>query len=198
MNFQKQLILTVTFLLFFTAPVLGANLTVITPYWGTEENSYTNTEYGLELKDSQETNGLYIQSINPEKYQWNVFLYRTTDINHSDLWGVNFIYDYYFGKAGTKNVVGFGMNYLNMGLAGEGIPAKAGNLDALKLDLTVFSPYIRLGKYYNFNEENFHCTLLPWIGGEVDQSRGSGLADFPGPGAAVFEIRDEQISGSPG
>lgn len=179
MNFQKQLVLVTTFCLLFTTPVFGADLTIITPYWGTEDNTFD--QYGLKLSDSQTTKGLFIQSINPETYQWNVFIYQTENINYSDLWGVNFIYDLYLGAdPKTKNVIGIGMNYFEMDLEGE---------DSLNLDLTIFSPYLRIGKYYNFGKDKLHCTLLPWIGGQLDHSRV--LVD-PSPRAATFKIDDDQ------
>lgn len=193
MNFLKQLVITMVLFL-FAAPAFGADLTIITPYLGTENNTYIDDQYGIELNDSQATKGLFVQSINPEKYQWNVFLYQTPAINYSHLWGVNFIYDWYFGK-NAKDVFGVGANYFEMAMLGEGVPTNMGTLDALDMNLTIFSPYIRVGKYFDFGQEGkLRYTLLPWFGGQMDISRGSGLVDFPGPGSAPFQINDDQFS----
>lgn len=83
-------------------------------------------------------------------------------------------------------------------MAGEGVPTNRGALDALNMNLTVFSPYLRVGRYFDFGQEKLHYTLLPWIGGQMDISRGSGLVDFPGPRSATFKINDDQFSGIAG
>lgn len=92
MNFFKQLVI-IMFLFLFAVPAFGSDFTIVTPYLGTENNTYIDNQYGIELNDSQLIKGLYVQRINPEKYQWNAFLYQTPDINYSNLWGINFIYD---------------------------------------------------------------------------------------------------------
>lgn len=175
-------------------PVFGESITVITPYYGTEENHYQNRDYGLSLKDSQRMKGFFIQSVEPETYQWNIFLYQTQDINYSDLHGVNFIYDRYLGKPEEKVVLGFGMNYLEMDLAGKNVPLAAGRLEGLYLDMSIFSPYLRIGKYYHFGEDKLRTTMLPWIGAQVDYIEGSGRVDFPGPGAIDFTMDDDPFS----
>lgn len=192
MKYLKQLVIVFALFL-FAVPAFGADFTIVTPYLGTENNTYIDDQYGIEFNDSQPTKGLFIQSINPEKYQWNVFLYQTPEINYSRLWGINFIYDRYFG-GDAKNVIGVGANYFEMTLAGEDISTPEGNLDAMNMNLTIFSPYIRVGKYFGFGQKQLRWTLLPWIGGQMDISRGSGLIDFPGPGSAPFNINDNQFS----
>jgi hypothetical protein len=69
---KKQIVLVILLSFFCEIPVMAADLKIITPYWGIEENTFQNN--GLKLKDSQEMKGLFIQSINPEKYQWNLFI----------------------------------------------------------------------------------------------------------------------------
>lgn len=185
------LVITFYFLANLCTPVLAEKINIITPYFGTEENTYINEQYSLHMKDSQDTHGLYIQSIDPDQYQWNLFIYKTDDINHSNLLGANFIYDHYFGvNEQTKNALGFGLNYFQMDLAGKNI----GGLAGFDLSLDISSIYARIGRYYLFDRGNFHSTMMPWIGGQLDQSRGDGRVDFPGPGAADFKIDDNQFS----
>lgn len=198
MNIHKLLILLITLgLLLLAVPVLGADLTIIAPYYGTENNTYIDNQYGLELKDSSPMKGMYIQSIDFKKYQWNLFIYQTDDINYSDISGVNFIYDRYFGSDESgKYVFGVGMNYLDINMAGSQIPTAMGPLDGFDMDLAVSSLYLRFGKYVNLGQTSdpVHLTILPWIGGELDHSRGTGLVDFPGPGSVGFQINDDQYS----
>lgn len=196
MNYLKNLTMAIALCLgMITAPVLAADLKIGTLYWGTEENTYRNEAYGVEMNDSQPTNGLYLQSINPEKYQWNLFVYRTQDINASDLLGANFIYDHYFGVDDhAKNVIGVGANYLQMDLDGTGILTSLGALDAFKLDQDITSLYVRIGRSYNYGENQLRFTVMPWAGGQWDQSRGKGLVDFPGPGSVRFEIDEDGYS----
>ena len=186
----KNLIFPIFFLLFFDCVRVSAgNITVIAPYYGTENNTYVNSEYGLNLEDSAAFKGLYLQSVNPEKHQWNLFLYRTDNINYSDLNGFNFICDYYFGKShGSKNVAGVGMNYLKLDMKGEQVPTAGGPLDAFDLDMDICSFYARVGKYYNYDRGKFNFRFMPWAGGQLNHSRGKGTVDYPGPGKASFKI----------
>lgn len=192
---KKQFYLIVFCLLLTTTPVSAADFKITTPYWGVEENTYVNDKYGLKMEDSQSTQGLYFQSVNPEKYQWNLFVYRTEDINYSDLAGVNFIFDRYFGAdADVKNLIGLGMNYIRMDLSGENIPTDTGNLGAFQLDQEISSLYLRIGRKYDYNPGGVNCSFLPWIGGQLDQTRGTGLVDPYGPAIIPIKTDDDQYS----
>ncbi|MGE5607586.1 MAG: hypothetical protein ACM3YE_18075 [Bacteroidota bacterium] len=182
---KKHLYLMVLCFLLNTQPVLAADFAIITPYCGVEDNTYSNKEYGLEMTDSQPTKGLYFQSIDTEKFQWNLFVYRTEDINYSNLAGVNFMFDRYFGAgAKIKNLIGLGTNYLWMDPAEETIPAN------FQLEQEIFSLYLRIGRKYDYNPGGVNCSFLPWIGGQLDQTRGT--VDPPGPNA--FKTDDDQCS----
>lgn len=182
-------------LLFWGKPGLAADFTIVTPYWGIEENTLINEDYGLELEDTEPMKGLYIQSIDTKKYQWNLFCYRTNDINYSDLWGFNFTYDRYFGvHDNVKNLIGVGINYSKIDMAGEDVPASRGNLDSFNMDLTNTSYYLRVGRSYDFGRDKLRYSILPWVGGQWDRSEGSGTADFPGPRLAGFQIGEDSES----
>jgi hypothetical protein len=177
-------------LLFVGTPVFGESFTIVTPYSGIEENTYVDKSNNLKLKDSQNTEGLYVQSIDPEKYQWNVFLYKTDNINYSDLSGFNFIYDRYFGTdSGVQNVAGIGANYLKMDLDGM----RLGPMGSFKMDQDILSLYLRIGRYYKYDLDKLHFTVMPWVGGEWDHLQSSGSIDF-GRGAKTFENGEEQYS----
>ncbi len=192
---KKQFYLIAVCLLLTAAPVLGSDFKVITPYWGVVENAFVNDKFDLELKDSQPTKGLYFQTVDPDKYQLNLFIYRTEDINYSDLAGVNFIYDRYFrAEAKVKNLIGLGVNYLRIDLSGKSIPAKTGSLDTFNLDQKISSLYLRIGRNYSYNQGQTSYSVLPWIGGQLDQSRGTGLVDPPGPNSIPIIINTDQFS----
>ena len=61
MKFGKQLLLLLALGLLINTPVLGAEVRVLAPYFGTEENTYTDDTYGLDLRDSGPMKGLYFQ-----------------------------------------------------------------------------------------------------------------------------------------
>ena len=192
----RLLALTSALLLLYITPALGEDFTIVTPYWGIEENTFVNEEFSLKLKDSQPIYGLFIQQINPEKYQWNLFLYRSENINYSDIQGLNFIYDHYFGvDTRNKKVVGLGLNYFQMDLSGENLPWGNRKLDGMEIDMQVFSPYVRVGKYYHFGEDKLRGSILPWVGGQWDITRGTGRVDLQGPMKGInFELDDDQFS----
>jgi len=61
MSFYKMTIYGIVMvLLFIGTPVSAETLTIVTPYYGTEENTYIDNSYGLKLKDAQNTKGLFV------------------------------------------------------------------------------------------------------------------------------------------
>ena len=197
MNLWKKIILTSVFIsaCIFALPATAQEFSIVTSYCGVHENSFVDANYGLKLNDSQSIYGMFVQTVNPEKYQWNIFLYQTEDINYSDIWGFNLIYDWYFGSdKQNKKVVGVGINYIETDLSGKNVPFHSGQLEGFDLELRVVSPYIRGGKYYNFGQDRLGGRILPWVGMQLDVSRGTGSVDFQGPGAASFEINDNKLS----
>ena len=97
---RKVIIIFVVSLIFISS-IYAETIHVITPYVGTVENdmsremSHGAQSFDLEFKDDSLFKGLYFQMINPDKYQWNAFVYNSEDLNYSSLWGSHFIYDYY-------------------------------------------------------------------------------------------------------
>jgi hypothetical protein len=192
-NLKLSLTLVILGVLVIAKPVLGESFTIVTPYYGIEDNTMEYGKYGVELEDSAPMKGLYLQNVNPDKFQWNLFLYRTEHINYSDLWGFNFIYDYYFGTHDNiKNVIGLGMNYLDNNLMGEDVPTKFGKLPAMQMDFSVTSYYLRIGRYYDFGNDQLHCSVLPWAGWEWDRTDGEGFVAISPRYSVKFPMDDEQ------
>jgi len=171
----------------------GERITILTPYYGIEENTYFYGKYGVRLEDSAAMKGIYLQSIDTEKYQYNLFLFHTGNINYSNLDGLNFVYDHYFvSSPGKKNVLGAGVNLLRLDLDGRNVPVEMGTLDAFSLDMDTYSFFVRAGRYYTAGNDKLKLTLMPWIGAQVYRIRGQGLADYPGPGKAPFSVDSEE------
>lgn len=175
------------------AAASSGGVTILTPYLGVEKNVYRNEQYGLDLRDSATMKGLYLQSVSPGRRQWNLFLYRTEDINYSDLQGAHFIYDHYFGETEAgRNVVGIGANYLRLEGSGRQVPTAGGVLDGFSIKLDTLSVYTRAGRNYDLDRGPARWSLMPWAGFQLDRSRGSGLADFPGPASASFRVDSDR------
>ena len=162
--------ISVTILVLFITGVLhGKEFRIITPYIGTINNKLEVSDIDQKLDDSACMEGIYLQRIDPERYQWNVFLYYSNDINYSSILGNHFIFDYYLGK--TRNgyyALGFGFEWLK-------IDTKTSSLDGISdfsMLNNVYAPYIRAGKYFNFQLSNHPCTLFLWGGFESDILRG--------------------------
>ena len=181
MNQKKVLfILFTTVFLILSFNISSAkDIRIITPYLGSIRNVYESEEHGLDLNDSSLLKGLYFQWINPERFQWNVFIYQSSDINYSTLWGGHFIFDYYFGKRSRgKYVVGTGIEFIGLDMdAGNNI---AGPLD-FKLLNNIIIPYIRAGRYFLLGPDTITVTLLPWIGVQPEFVRGKISFNFGGP-----------------
>ncbi len=162
---------------------------VLTPYVGPMTNKITSTTTKSEIKDHALLKGLYYQQINPDLYQWNLFLYTCNDINQSDLMGGHIIVDRYFKKTDTgKFVIGVGMNSLDLSSS----PIAVTNAVSISVAHTIYAPYVRTGYYFYFNQDSdLKLTLMPWFGFEEDIVRGYVQADIqlPFPGAPVITSR---------
>ena len=157
----------------------------ITPYVGLLTNKITSTTTGSEIEDQALLEGLYYQQINPDSYQWNLFLYTSNDINHSDLYGGHIIADRYFKKTDRgKFVIGFGIDSLDLSSS----PIAVTDSVSITVAHTIYAPYARAGYYFYFKKDNgLNYTLMPWAGYETDIVRGEIKTDiqpmFPGPPA---------------
>ncbi len=135
-------------------------MNILVPYMGAIANVYEDSS--LDLEDTGLMAGLYFQSIDPDRYQWNAFVYHSPDVNYSKLWGGHFIFDAYFGNnLRGKYLLGAGIEIisLDMDAADEIFP-----LQDFTLTYTITVPYVRAGKYFQFRQGPIVVSILPWAG----------------------------------
>ena len=155
---------------------------IVAPYLGYLTNVYENADYNLDLDDSALMEGLYFQWINPNRYQWNTFLYHSSDINFSTLWGGHFIFDLYLGvRERGKFVIGTGVEYIRLDMdAGDNIPSIPPIFDFVLLN-NVVVPYARFGRYFSLGSDTLNVSILPWAGIQAEWVRGDIAFNFGGP-----------------
>jgi hypothetical protein len=151
-------------------PTSAGDIRILTPYFGYISNVYDNEEQDLELVDGGPLGGLFFQWINPDLYQWNIFLYHAPDVNYSVLWGGHLIFDYYFGvQDAGKWVVGGGLEVIRLDMdAGDEIEG-ADNFTLLN---NIYVPFARIGRYFYFSYDPVHVSILPWVGFQPEFVRG--------------------------
>ena len=201
-NVKKVIvILAVSFL--FVSSIYAETIRVITPYLGTINNDISREmeipgdSFELKLKDDSLFKGLFYQTINPDKYQWNVFVYNSEDLNYSSLWGTHFIFDYYLGvNENSKYVVGAGMEFLKMDTETESLAFDIGmvfdlNINNFKLSQNIYAPFLRGGKYFYLGDDKIKYSFMPWLGMEADIIKGDIGFTIPGMPFPVAEDIDD-------
>ena len=167
------------------------NIRIVAPYLGYVNNVYENSDYGLKLDDSSLMKGLFFQWVNPNRYQWNTFVYQSSDLNYSTLWGGHFIFDLYFGvRERGKFVVGTGIEYIRIDMdAGDNI---SGLFDFELLN-NVIVPYARFGRYFTFGNDALSLSILPWAGIQPEWVSGNIAFNFDVPFPPFPPPVDEKI-----
>ena len=197
---KAPLLIVVSVIVFLlTASVLqAATIRILTPYLGALTNTYTDEEYNLDLDDTALLEGLYLQWINTEYFQINFFIYQSSDINYSNIWGFHFLFDYYFDvQENQKNVIGVGTEHISINMnAGSSFPP----LSDFTLENDVYAPFLRAGRYFYFGSpDRIRSYFLPWFGLEYDIVRGDVSFVPPGPPNPVQEeIKSEHFYGLAG
>jgi hypothetical protein len=183
-NRRSAFLLSILFVI-ISFPIFAKDIRLICPYAGPVTDVYRNDERKLDLKDTALLKGLFFQWVDPDRYQWNAFVYQSSDINYSTLWGGHFVFDRYFSaRERGKWVVGGGMEYLRIDMkAGSNIKP----LTDFKLLNNLYIPYTRFGYRFQFNPKPLTLGVLPWIGAEYQGVRGklTMVMDPPGPAPAV-------------
>jgi hypothetical protein len=168
-------------LITLSAPVLQARtIRIITPYIGALTNKYADGDYNLDLDDTALLTGMYLQWINTDQFQVNFFIYQSSDINYSNIWGFHFLFDYYFDvQENRKNVIGAGTEYISVNMsAGDAFTP----LSNFNLENDVWAPFVRMGRYFYFGSpERVRNYFLPWLGLEYDIVRGNVGFTTPNP-----------------
>jgi len=165
MKVQKSISVIVFMILIagsITVAAEAEDIRIVVPYLGYINNIYENANFPEPLDDSSLMKGLYFQWINPKRYQWNTFLYQSSDINYSTLWGGHFIFDLYLGvRERGKYVIGTGIEYIRLDM-------DAGNnffpFADFQLVNNIVVPYLRAGRYFLFGSDTLSVSILPWTG----------------------------------
>jgi hypothetical protein len=152
-------------------PLLAQDIRIICPYVGPITNTYKDDERKMDLKDNSLLKGLFFQVVRPDRYQWNAFIYQSSNINYSTIWGGHFIFDYYL-PSGEQNkfVIGTGIEYLRINMDADSSIYPLKNLELLN---QIYIPYVRLGYRLQFNSEHAKLAVLPWAGVEYEGVNGS-------------------------
>jgi len=177
-------------------PVFAKDIMLVCPYAGPLTDEYRNDEWNLKLKDTALLKGVFFQWVSPDRWQWNAFIYRSSDINYSTLWGGHFVFDRYL-SAGNRGkwVIGGGMEYLRIDMdAGSNIKPLAD----FQLLNKLFIPYARFGYRFQFNPTPLKIGVMPWLGAEYQGVKGdlSMVMDPPGPAPAMpiaVEIDEDDL-----
>ena len=175
-------------------PSAAETIRIITPYIGSVTSEYSNAAYLLDLKDTNEMDGIYVQWINTEKFQANAFYYRAPDVNYSDVKGLHLNFDCYMApsKAG-KWVAGIGLEELNINMsAGQHIAG----LKSFDMTNDVLFYFLRAGRYFYHKKGLLDVSLLPYLGYAQEKISGKinmELLHGPMPRASTIGI-DERNS----
>ena len=175
------------------------NIRIVAPYLGYVTNTYKSSDYPIDLDDSSLMKGLFFQWINPQRYQWNTFIYQSSDINYSTLWGGHFIFDLYWGvREQGKFVAGTGIEYIRLDMdAGDNISP----LTDFELLNNIIVPYARFGRYFTFGSDRLNVSVLPWAGIQPEWIKGNisfASPFFPPPGLFDDDIDEDELFGIAG
>ena len=170
---RKRFIVALTVVMLFSLAAISTSardIRILTPYFGHIRNVYDNEKQDIQLDDDGLLGGLFFQWVNPDLYQWNIFLYHAPDVNYSVLWGGHLIFDYYFGvRDAGKWVVGGGLEIIRLDMdAGDEIEG----LDNFTLLNNIYVPFVRAGRYFYFSYDPVHLSVLPWFGFQPEFVRG--------------------------
>jgi hypothetical protein len=191
-------------LLTHAMPAVPEDIRIVAPYLGSITDIQKDDSQGMDLTDTKLIEGLYGQWINPDLYQWNVFVYHSVDLNYSTVWGGHFILDLYLGPGdwGGKFVAGAGIELMRFDMdAGNDIAP----LTDFTQGMTVTVPYLRAGKYFQFGSGQVEVSVLPWVGVQPLWVSGSGSFVLPGgppgppmPTTVKFSLDDYELDGITG
>ena len=178
---RNKLIIILAIFTFFSQGFLEAKeMFIIAPYTGALTNKLNNSDYNLDMKDTSPMHGIYFQWINTEKFQGNLFYYKSSDINYSNLKGLHAIVDWYFKtNERSKYVLGVGVEKINVDMeAGNNLSAAMTSFD---MNNNILYYYARAGQYRYFEAGKFKGSLLPYIGYSYEKVDIDLKIDFTSP-----------------
>jgi hypothetical protein len=188
MKYFHLILKNFTIMIILTFPAFGQNLQIFCPYIGTITDVYKDDK--LDLKDNSLLKGIFFQWVDPDHYQWNAFIYNSSNINYSTIWGGHFIFDYYIPAGDqSKFVVGSGIEYLRIKMDAD---SNFYGIKNFEMTNNVYIPYVRGGYRMEFNSRNFKTAVLPWAGIEYEAVKGNVQisVDPPGPAPLVTTKAD--------
>ena len=168
------------------------NIRNIAPYAGVLKCGYEN-DYGKQ-EDESVMYGLYMQWINPELFQVNSFIYGSEDNFNETFIGFHIMGDWYIKHPlNGKYALGAGFEFLkpDADISEE----EAGTLIDTKLENNLYIPYIRAGRYFNFNiGKSSAFSVFHWAGYQMVISRGNGEIIIDPNGALPPDLTTESFN----
>ncbi|MFH0920298.1 MAG: hypothetical protein V1913_08030 [Fibrobacterota bacterium] len=172
--------------LFFSS-VHADDVRVLCPYAGAliNEVSTSHQGYTLSLKDTSLLKGFFFQWIRPGVFQANTFLYQSSDINYSTVWGGHLMGDVYFlSSRWGSGVAGAGSEFISITLDADSnsMPMTNGGYTGFsdfEMQNTVYTPFVRAGYRFTPTSGSVKFTAFPWAGVQYQGVRGRIEVDFP-------------------
>jgi hypothetical protein len=165
---------------YFAAPsnIFGQNdvperIRIAALFGGVFTNKYSATHYGqdITLKDSGFISGTYLQWIETEKGQANVYGYWSPSVNYSRVLGLHGNADGYFlGGSWGSCVAGFDFEEININMdAGSHVSG----LNSFKMQNNVFFMMARAGARFKINpSDGISIVVFPYAGATRERVSG--------------------------
>lgn len=177
------------FCLLLWLPVSSApasDIRVICPYGGALINEVKTSHMGytVVMKDMALLKGLFFQWIRPEAFQVNGFLYQSSNINYSTVWGGHLMGDAYFLRSPLgSGVAGAGSEflYITMDAGSNPMPLTNGGYTGFsdfKMKNTVATPFVRAGYRFTPFTGIVKLSVFPWAGAQYEGARVHMAVDF--------------------
>ncbi|OGJ87386.1 MAG: hypothetical protein A2268_14630 [Candidatus Raymondbacteria bacterium RifOxyA12_full_50_37] len=168
-------------------PPAANDIRILCPYAGAliNEVETSHHSYTLTLEDTALLKGLFFQWIRPQVFQVNTFLYQSSDINYSSVWGGHLMGDVYFlaSRWGT-GLAGAGSELIsiNMDADSNSMPMTNGghtSFSDFEMQNMVYTPFIRAGYKLSQLMGIVRLSVFPWAGVQYQGVRGKMEVDFP-------------------
>jgi hypothetical protein len=167
--------------------VPAGDIRILCPYAGAliNEDITSHQTYTLSLRDTALLKGLFFQWIRPQVFQVNTFLYQSSNVNYSAVWGGHLMGDAYFlaSKWGA-GVAGAGSEFIFISMDADSHSMRMTNgeytgFSDFEMQNTVYTPFIRAGYKFTPMSGNVKLSVLPWAGVQYEGVRGRIEVDFP-------------------
>ena len=174
-------ILLIIILIFFSGTFLAAeekkeapkNIRNIALYTGVLRSEFDAE--GTDMDDKSVMSGLYMQWLNPENFNINTFIYGSGDNFNEPFTGFHIMGDWYIKHPENgKYAMGAGFEYLKPD-ADITVDDGAGTITDTKIKNNIYIPFIRAGRYFNFDiGKSSSFSIFHWAGFQTTFVRGDG------------------------